>query len=247
MFSCFSPCRLSVDWAFFYVFLIFALTVLCRLGFFLCFLDFRPIGSLSIGLFSMFSWFLPCRFSVDWAFFYVFLIFALLALVCWAFFYVFLIFALSALCLLGFFLCFLDFCPAGSLLVGLFSMFSWFLPCRLSVDWAFFYIFSIFALPVLCLLGFFLCFLDFCPADSLLAGLFSRFSRLSPCQLYFLYLYFIVTYIQNPLIYCANCYFLMFGGVQVQSSYRASMNVASTNTASANDLLTFWPRYQDIL
>ena len=35
--------------------------------------------------------------------------------------------------------------------------------------------------------------------------------------------------IRNPLIYCVNRYFLMFGGSQVQKSYRAS----------TNDFLTF--------
>ena len=42
--------------------------------------------------------------------------------------------------------------------------------------------------------------------------------------------------IRNPLIYCINCYFLMFGGSQVQKSYRAS----------TNDFLTFWPWYHII-
>ena len=35
--------------------------------------------------------------------------------------------------------------------------------------------------------------------------------------------------IRNPLIYCVNRYFLMFGGSQVQKFYRAS----------TNDFLTF--------
>lgn len=30
--------------------------------------------------------------------------------------------------------------------------------------------------------------------------------------------------IRNPLIYCVNRYFLMFGGAQVQKPYHASMN-----------------------
>ena len=30
--------------------------------------------------------------------------------------------------------------------------------------------------------------------------------------------------IRNPLIYCVNRYFLMFGGSQVQKSYRAGTN-----------------------
>ena len=37
--------------------------------------------------------------------------------------------------------------------------------------------------------------------------------------------------IRNPLIYCVNHYFLMFGGSQGQLSYHASMN----------DSWTFWP------
>ena len=39
------------------------------------------------------------------------------------------------------------------------------------------------------------------------------------------------TNIRNPLIYCVNRYFLMFGGSQVQKPYHASMN----------GFLTFWP------
>ena len=42
--------------------------------------------------------------------------------------------------------------------------------------------------------------------------------------------------IRNPLIYCVNRYFLMFGGSQVQKSYRAS----------TNDFLIFLPWYLDI-
>ena len=37
--------------------------------------------------------------------------------------------------------------------------------------------------------------------------------------------------IRNPLIYCVNRYFLIFGGSQVQKLYRAS----------TNSFLTFWP------
>ena len=43
--------------------------------------------------------------------------------------------------------------------------------------------------------------------------------------------------IRNPLIYCVNRYFLMFGGSQVQKSYRAS----------TNNFLAFWPWYHIIV
>ena len=42
--------------------------------------------------------------------------------------------------------------------------------------------------------------------------------------------------IRNPLIYCVNRYFLIFGVSQVQKPYRAS----------TNDFLTFWPWYHYI-
>ncbi len=43
------------------------------------------------------------------------------------------------------------------------------------------------------------------------------------------------TNIRNPLIYCVNRYFLMFGGSQVQKPYHASMN----------GILTFCPWYHN--
>ena len=45
------------------------------------------------------------------------------------------------------------------------------------------------------------------------------------------------TNIRNPLIYCVNRCFFMFGGSQVQKPYHASMN----------GFLTFWPWYHYII
>lgn len=131
--------------------------------YFSAFLCFQHTSPAYCGSFTYFSQFLPLPPTNRWAFFPLFSFVAL-----------------STYRPLGIFLAFLNFHPCHLLTVGHFSHFPRFFPLPPTNRWAFFSLFSIFALAIYKPLGVFLTFFNFRPHHQQTVRRFSHFSQFSP-------------------------------------------------------------------